>query len=204
MLLTVMAALGLVMAGCDKKTTGGGTGGGTTGGGGGGTTPPVAKGVKYDAYASWGACKEGSSVTFETETAGMKMTVTKTLDKKGDEKHTLKTETVMKVGENETKTPGEEPVPKATAGTGDPAAKCPTCQNPVKDHKDETRWAEEPVKVDGKDVKCWKMQPAEKLCDGKDNPGKDTTMWYSNDVPGQLVKMETAQMKMTLVKFEKK
>lgn len=173
------------------------------GGGDGGKAPdpaPAKKGPP-DAWESWNACGEGTMVEFEMETSGMKMKSIKTLSKKGDP-HTLKTETIMTVAGNESKTPGEEPVAKPKAGATD--GTCQLCKKPYKDHKDEGKWTDETLKIGGADVKCMKYEPAGKLCDGSDNPGKGTMIWYSNDVPGGMVRMDSATMKMTMTKFEKK
>jgi hypothetical protein len=170
------------------------------GGGGGGEAAPAKKSPP-DAWESWNACGVGSMVEFEMETSGMKMKTVKTLEAKGDP-HKLKTETIMTVSGNESKTPGEEPVPKPKAGATD--GNCPLCKKAYKDHKDESKWSDETVKVGGKDVKAMKWEPADKQCDGSANPSKGMAIWYSNDVPGGMVKMDTAQMKMTMTKFEKK
>lgn len=195
----------VALCACDNKPSGGTTGTtgtGTTGtgtSGGGDTKPAASKKAPPDPFESWSGCKEGSMVEFEMETSGMKMKQSKTLDKKGADECVLKTEMVMKVGDNETKTPGEEKVQKPKGGTD---GECPLCHKKFSEHKDEGKWTEESVKVGDKDVKAWKYEIAPKNCKGDDNP--KTTMWYSADVPGGMVKMETAQMKMTLTKFEKK
>ncbi|MCE9582362.1 MAG: hypothetical protein K8T20_07705 [Planctomycetes bacterium] len=166
-----------------------------------GTPAAPAKNTPPDAWASWNACGVGTMVEFEMETSGMKIKTVKTLDKKGDP-HTLKTETIMTVAGNESKTPGEEPVAKPKDGAADGI--CPLCKKAYKDHKDESKWSDETLKVGGKDVKAMKWEPAAKQCDGSDNPSKGTSIWYSTEVPGGMVKMETPQMKMTMMKFEKK
>jgi len=156
--------------------------------------------TKYDPWTSWNALKEGSSVSFEMETAGMKMTTNKVLDKKGEEEHVLKTEMVMMAGGQEIKTPGEEKVAKPKAGGAD--GECTLCKKKYSEHKDMGTWSEETLKIGDKELKCAKYETAAKMCSGQDMP--KSTLWYSTEVPGCMVKMETAQMKMTVVKFEAK
>ncbi|GEM_PF-6526915 len=162
----------------------------------------VPKSYRHDAWEAWNSVGVGSSVSFEIETAGIKMKVVKVLDRKGADKHTLKTETFMKVGDNETETPGEEPVPKAMTWTLDAKANCPLCTKPFRDHKDAGRWSDEILRVGGKDLPCKRYDSPAKNCKGDEQ--MTSTIWYCTDVPGHLVKMETAQMKMSLVAFEKK
>jgi hypothetical protein len=155
---------------------------------------------KFDPWTSWNALKEGSSVTFEMETAGMKMTTNKVLHKKGEEEHVLKTETIMMAGGQEIKTPAEEKVAKPKGGATD--GECALCKKKYSEHKDMGKWSEETLKIGDKEVKCAKYESPAKMCNGQD--ATTSTSWFSSEVPGCLVKMEMAQMKMTLVKFEAK
>ena len=143
---------------------------------------------------------------FELEMSGTKMTITKTLDKKEEEKILVKTLTKMTFGDNVTETPGEEPINKPKKG--DPSygdGECPLCKKPAKEHKDGGTWEKDvALKIGEEEVKCVLYTVGDKLCTGEDNPGKGTKTWYSKDVPGWLVKMEQPQMKMTATKFESK
>jgi hypothetical protein len=76
------------------------------------------------------------------------------------------------------------------------------CRKAFSEHKDEGNWSDETLKIDGKDVKCLVYESAAKMCDGNDMPR--SKMWYSSEVPGGFVRMETDQMTMKLVKFAKK
>ncbi|MBI2898566.1 MAG: hypothetical protein HYY17_00090 [Planctomycetes bacterium] len=156
---------------------------------------------KFDNWKAWDSFKEGSSVEFEIETSGMKMTMIKTLDKKEKEEITLKNRTKMKVGDSEIDNTTEEKV-KKTESTGGEDVTCPLCEKPAKDHKDTGKWSDEKVKVGEQEVKCKLYESPEKACNGETVP--KTKIWYSSDVPGHMVKMETEQMKMTAVKFEVK
>jgi len=184
----------------DGKTGDGKTGDGKTGGG--GAAAPANK--PLDPYEIWGKFGVGSMIEVEMEASGMKTKTIKTLDTKGGDEHVLKTEMIMKVGDQEMKTPGEEKVPKPKTG-GAADGNCPLCSKAFKDHKDESKWSEETVKVGDKDVKCKVMASADKNCKGEATPdAQKMKIWYSEDVPGGMVKMEMATMKQSVVKFEKK
>ncbi|HZE98354.1 MAG TPA: hypothetical protein VE981_15085 [Planctomycetota bacterium] len=197
--LAFALALGACDSGSSSKSSSGTPSSGATAGGKTEAAPAAAK-YKFDNFEAWNAFKEGSMIEVEMDTAGTKMKTVKTIDKKAPEEITLKTEMIMTVGGNEMKTPGTEPVKKMAAGAVE--GNCALCGKPYKDHKDETKWTDETVKVGDKDVKCMVMETPAKNCKGDDMP--KTKMWYSTEVPGHMVKMETAQMKMSVVKFDKK
>ncbi len=202
----ILVVLSLVagLVACDNKPADGGKGtttaggGGTTTGGGGTKTPEPAKWAP-DAWKSWDSCKDGSSVTFDMDASGSKMSIKKTRDKKDGDTIKLKTSTKMAAmpdpmaGDEDVKKPDG----KAVEG------ECALCKKPYKDHKDESKWSDKTMKVDGKDVKCHVMESAAKTCDGKDNANK-MEIWYSDDVPGQMVMMKSAAVTMTATAFEKK
>jgi hypothetical protein len=153
----------------------------------------------YSAWESWDAFGHGSSVEFEMETAGMKLRQTKKLDRRTEGQITLATEVILSMGGNEMKTPGEEPVKKDAAGA---EGKCPLCGQPVKGHDDLGTWGAEMLKIDGQDLACTTYETPAMNCAGQATP--QVRMWYSRDVPGHIVKMTTAQLTMTAVKFEAK
>jgi hypothetical protein len=196
-------ALALALAACDSGSSAGTSTSGAAGSsssGGKTEAPAAAAKYKFDNFEAWNAFKEGSLVEIEMDASGNKMKTVKVIDKKAPEEITLKTEIIMTVGGNEMKTPGTEPVKKIPAGAVD--GTCPLCNKSYKDHKDESKWSEETNKVGDKEVKCQVLESPAKNCKGDDMP--KSKMWYSTEVPGHMVKMETPQMKMTVVKFEKK
>jgi hypothetical protein len=156
---------------------------------------------KVDPWGSWNALKEGSSVTLKTEMTGMEMSTTKTLDKKGEEQHVLKTEMIMKMGDNDIKTPGEEQVHKIKTGAGADGV-CALCGKKFSEHKDEAKWSKETLKVGDKEVKCDVWESPSKNCKGEAVPdAQKMKIWYSDEIPGQMAKMEGASFKMTVTGF---
>lgn len=160
---------------------------------------------KFDPWEAWNSFKEGSSVEFEMETAGRKMVMVKTIDKKEDEKISLKVVTKMDIGGTLTETPSDETVSKPTKDSSAGDGKCPMCGTAYKDHKETGKWEKDVVlKVGDKELKCQVWTAGDKMCNGSDNSAKGMKMWYCKDVPGHLAKMEMPQYKMTVVKFTAK
>jgi hypothetical protein len=137
---------------------------------------------KYSEWDAWNSFKEGSSVTIDMEASGMKMKTTTTLKKK--EAEVLTVESVTEMSGN--KLPGQErKITKPKEGATD--QNCKKCGKPAKDH---VKWTEakEKVKVGDKELECTKIDAKMNDCDGKEQG--TSVSWYSNDVPGGIVKME--------------
>ncbi|MBI2898871.1 MAG: DUF2950 family protein [Planctomycetes bacterium] len=164
----------------------------------------AAQGFRIDPWGSWNQLEVGSFVVIEmvSDYGGnkTKMTWTKTLDKKGEE-HVLKTEMVMTVGGTETKNPGEERVSKMRDWSDMECFFCKRkgCTGNL------PKWSKGELTVDGRKIACDVAEMPEKNCRGEANSYKFRT-WYSNDVPGQMVKMESeaggGKTTMVVVKFE--
>lgn len=153
---------------------------------------------KIDAWASWAECEIGAEVEFEMETAGMKLTIVKTLSEKGDDRHTLTTIISMVVGGSESKTPGEEPVPMMKGGAD---GICPLCSRNLSEHEHGSKWSVENVKVGDRVLECHVMDSPAKNCRGDRIP--KFRIWYSDEVPGQLVALEMEEVKTKLIRFKK-
>ncbi len=146
------------------------------------------KGFTYDAWESWNAFAEGSSVTLETTSdfGGNKsvMKTTTTLKKKEAEKITVTDE--MEVAGN--KMPGTDRViekPKGAPAAGD----CPACKKPAKDHKaPEVKESEAKAKVGDQELTVAQIASTVFDCSGKET--MTTVAQYSKDVPGWIVRME--------------
>lgn len=159
--------------------------------------PPAQTKYKFDQWEAWNAFKEGSMVEYELESSGTKMRERQTIDRKTDDEITLKIELILN-GDKDSITSVTQSVKK----TANIIIKgnCPLCGKPFKDHKDESYWSEEIVKVGDKNLNCQVYESAAKNCRGDDNP--KIKAWYNTDVPGHLVKLESLQSKITLIKFD--
>lgn len=161
-------------------------------------TPRKTETFRFDAWEGWNAFAPGSSVEFEMDAGGTKMTVLKTLEKKGAERHELKTFTRTKVGDSESKFDGSEAVLKSRPMEG---GDCPLCSKPYASH-DPGKWTEEVLKIGERDVKCMKLESPAKNCKGEATPA--TLVWYSKEVPGWWVRMESPNFKMRATAFDAK
>ncbi|OHB75314.1 MAG: hypothetical protein A2Z34_00025 [Planctomycetes bacterium RBG_16_59_8] len=79
---------------------------------------------------------------------------------------------------------------------------CPLCKKPYKSHKKSGTWSKETLTIAGKELECDKWVTPPTLCNG--SPVDKTTMWYSREVPGHLVKYVGKDLSYVVVKFEVK
>lgn len=194
----VVAALGLMTVGCDKKNPepvkkddkggapdnkGGKTDGGKTDAGG---------GFKYDMWAAWNSFDKGAWVEQETTSkfgdmpeskSSMKTTITSKDDKvvKGDRNMAgmdMKDQEIAKKPEG--------------GGTGATSDKCPMpgCEKKLSEHKKpETKNSTDEIEVAGKKLKCDVVESTNYDCKGE----KQVTIknWYSKEIPGWIAKSES-------------
>lgn len=162
---------------------------------------PAQDKYKFDYWEAWNGFETGSTVEFELEASGMKMKVSKTIDKKEKDEIRVKSETVFKYGDTETKSPTEEKVRRPFGSAGDDV-RCPLCGKGVKEHQDLGKWSQGKFKVGERELDVHLYETPAKNCKG--DPLSVSKVWYSPEVPGHVVKLETEQMKMTLLRFEAK
>ncbi|MBI2901231.1 MAG: type II secretion system protein GspG [Planctomycetes bacterium] len=156
----------------------------------------------FDAWEAWNSFAPGSMVEIEIDTGTVKMLQSKTLDRKEAATIRLKTMIRIRLGDTTSESPGQEDVAKPGPHDWPPKGDCPLCGKPTKDHKDESKWSKETLKVAGRDIECRVWEPAPKNCRGDDNP--KMKFWYSREVPGWIVKGDSAGFRMVVVRFEKK
>lgn len=154
----------------------------------------LAQEYAFDPWEAWNAFKEGSSVEYEVVMSETTIVQSKTIAKKEEKVITLKT--VVRAAGSEV--PGEEPVRKPEGAT----TECPLCGEPVKNHADPGKWSDDKVKVGDRELACRRWQSPEKMCNGNEMP--KTTIWYSKEVPGHIVKLETSGYALKVTRFDVK
>lgn len=153
----------------------------------------------FDPWEAWNSFAVGAAVEYEVEASGQRMNQVKTLAKKDAE--ALKLECVMKfqTGSSTTESRFEEAVRKSET-SWPPKGECGLCKKPFADHKDESRWTREKLKVGDRELECLVLEPAAKNCIGQDNPRMK--FWYSREIPGWIVRSETGNFRMSAVRYE--
>lgn len=153
---------------------------------------------KVDYWAGWNAFEVGAEVELEMDAGGSKLTIQKTLAKKTADEITVKNVTKMKIGDQEYESPYDEPVRKPA--TFDAA--CPMCGKKSVEHEALGKWSQDRIKVGDQEIDCWVFETGDKDCKGNKITYK-TKVWYSNEVPGQTVRLETESTKMWVTRFKK-
>jgi hypothetical protein len=158
-------------------------------------------------FTAWSKYKKGASTTLKTTSTfnGMtsEATMTTTLVELGDDKVVVEYAVVSKVDGKEFKAPAEKrDVPKRIALPKGAPKPDPTATKPPGTYEEGT----ETIKVGGTELKTkWYKYRVE-----VDGTKTETQMWVCEEVPGQLVRMEskatgsaTIETKAELVEFKK-
>ncbi len=152
----------------------------------------------HDPFKAWNGFAVGSSVEFEMDASGTKMTLTKTIDTK--EAGVIHLKTVTRMATLPDPMEGtEDAKPNDPAG---PQGDCPLCGKALQGHKDESKWSEKKLKIGEKEVSCHAWEPAEKNCKGEASLKME--IWYSEEVPGHFVYLKMEGITMTCTKFTAK
>ena len=145
-----------------------------------------------DEWEAWNSSAVGSSVTFEIELAGrdVKTKRTVTLKSKG-------ADSLVLVSQEEGGEPEEETVEKPTEKPKPPDSN-PKCTLCGKHAGAETRQTKEKLKIAGKEYECVRVD--QKTIDCKGNTPFRESTWFSKEVPGWKVRVDTeiAGMKSTV------
>lgn len=158
---------------------------------------------KFSEWEAWDSVADGSWVKMEmvSDFGGTKTTMTMTTTRLSKKDDVITVETVMVM--NKMKLPGQKRQIKKPKESDTAKKECPKCS---KEHKSDVKTSKTKVKIGDKELACTLQEFTAYDCDGKEvSSGK---IWYSKDVPGHMVRMETKMAqgtsKMNCLGFEKK
>lgn len=206
--LAVVAALGLVTVGCDKKnpepakTDPGKTDPGKTDPG---KKDPIKTdgggAFKYDMWEAWNSFDKGAWVEQETaskfgDMPESKSSMKSTITTKGDKE--IKGDRSMSGMDMKDQLLATKPQGGGGGATSD-TCQMPGCGKKLADHKKpETKNSTEEVEVAGKKLKCDVIESTNYDCKGEKSSSSKS--WFSKDIPGWTAKSESemfGQMKGT-------
>jgi hypothetical protein len=133
--------------------------------------------IEYDQWNAWSGFREGSSVKYEYETAGMKMFMTTVLVRREADKLSVR----FDVEFNGNTITGQEQHVSRQEGGGN----CPKCSKP---HAESLESRRDSAEVAGRRLRCEVRKYRYLDCAGKDMGTYE--LWLSREVPGFLVRGE--------------
>jgi len=151
-----------------------------------GTQEPKQDAFLYDAWAAWNSFGVGARVEHEAESVSGRTVVVRTIEKKTEELVTIRVARKVRVEDKDVEQSELEHVSKPRPGDPPPSEKCMSCG---KVHPKDVKESRQKVRVDKQEIDCALLESTVLDCAGK-KIGK-LRRWYSRDVPGWMVKMET-------------
>jgi hypothetical protein len=147
---------------------------------------PKTEPFSYDAWAAWSSFGVGARVEHEAESVSGRTVVVRTIEKKTEELVTIRVVRKVRVEDKDEEKTELEQVLKPKPGDKPPVEKCLTCG---KAHPTDVKESKQKVRVDKLEIDCALLESTVLDCAGK-KIGK-LRRWYSKEVPGWMVKMET-------------
>ncbi len=147
---------------------------------------PKPEPFSYDAWAAWSSFGVGARIEHEAESVSGRTVVVRTIEKKTEELVTIRVVRKVRVEDKDEEKTELETVSKPKPGDLPPAEKCMTCN---KAHPKDVKESRQKVRVDKQEIDCVLLESTVLDCAGK-KIGK-LRRWYSKDVPGWMVKLET-------------
>ncbi len=149
--------------------------------------PKAQETFRYDPWEAWNSFDAGSFVEYKQDGPSGKATIRRSIDRKTEDVVTIKVTQFMKVGEKDSESTTHDQVKKPLEGAPPPADRpCITCKklHPKNITQDTTK-----LKIADQELECTRLESTVMDCQGK----KIGTLsrYYSKDVPGWLVKMES-------------
>ncbi len=168
----------------------------------------AAQEYSHDLWKAWNSFEEGSWVEFESPGTNSKTTTLLTMEKKSADAITVRTEMTMEFN-------GKASPPQSYTWEVRRAAKslpgpsqCAQCKKRHPGPLIQSLKGMRSLKIADKEFRCHRQEMTTYGClkiNGKLSPTEHkTTSWYCEEIPGHLVRTETTDRTMTILRFEVK